>query len=367
MKIAQVAPLYEAVPPKLYGGTERIVSYLTEELVAQGHDVTLFASGDSQTAASLVAVVPDALRLVEDCVDSLAPHIVMLEKVMEQAHKFDIIHFHTDYLSFPFASRLKTPHLTTLHGKLTLMELHAIYNQYRDEPVISISHDQRKPLPQANFIRNVYHGLPEAFLKLGSGKGGYFAFLGRISPEKRCDRAIEMAIKSSTTLIIAAKVDKVDQEYFDAEIKPLLDHPLINFIGEIGDDEKQEFLGNARALLFPIDWSEPFGLVMIEAMACGTPVIAWNMGSVSEIIEDGKTGFIVTDINEAMEAANKISMMNRQSVRDIFEQRFTARRMATDYLQIYETLISKDFRLTQTKNRMLSADYTDKSQSSTVI
>lgn len=358
MKIAQVAPLYEAVPPQLYGGTERIVSYLTEELVTQHHDVTLFASGDSQTSASLVSVVPQALRLVEECVDSLAPHIVLLEEVIDQAHAFDIIHFHTDYLSFPFASKLLTPHLTTLHGRLTVPELQLIYNRYRDEPVNSISYSQRKPLQQANFVANVYHGLPQDFLKLGTGTGNYFAFLGRISPEKRCDRAIEIAIKSSTTLIIAAKVDKVDKEYFDAQIKPLLDHPLIQFVGEIGDHEKQELLGNARALLFPIDWPEPFGLVMIESMACGTPVIGWNEGSVPEIIEHGKTGFIVNNMTDAMEAVDKLDMIDRQNVRSIFEQRFTASRMARDYLEVYMNLFSKDFGLSQT-NSNLSVDYTD--------
>ena len=358
MKIAQVAPLYEAVPPKMYGGTERIVSYLTEELVMLGHDVTLYASGDSQTSASLVSVVPQALRLVEDCVDSLAPHIVMLEEVMDNAHAFDIIHFHTDYLSFLFAGKCLTPHLTTLHGRMNVPQLQLIYNRYREEPVTSISYSQRKPVQQANFVGNVYHGLPHDFLKLGTGNGGYFAFLGRISPEKRCDRAIEIAIKSATPLIIAAKVDKVDKEYFDSQIKPLLDHPLIQFVGEIGDQEKQEFLGNARALLFPIDWPEPFGLVMIESMACGTPVIGWNAGSVPEIIEHGKTGFIVNNMTEAAEAVDKIGTINRQNVRAIFEQRFTANRMANDYLQVYMNLFSKDFGLSQTNSNM-SVDYTD--------
>jgi glycosyltransferase involved in cell wall biosynthesis len=296
--------------------------------------------------------------LVEDCVDSLAPHIVLLEEVIDRAHEFDIIHFHTDYLSFPFASKLLTPHLTTLHGRLTVPELQLIYNRYREEPVTSISYSQRKPLQQANFIGNVYHGMPQDFLKLGTGAGGYFVFLGRISPEKRCDRAIEIALSTSTTLIIAAKVDKVDKEYFDAEIKPLLDHPLIQFVGEIGDHEKQELLGNARALLFPIDWPEPFGLVMIESMACGTPVIGWKDGSVPEIIEHGITGFIVNNMIEAVEAAGNLSMINRQNVRATFEQRFTASRMATDYLQVYTNVISKDIGFSQTNSNM-SVDYKD--------
>jgi glycosyltransferase involved in cell wall biosynthesis len=342
MKIAQIAPLYEAVPPKLYGGTERIVSFLTEELVRQGHKVTLFASGDSVTRAQLVASVPQALRLNEKCEDALAPHIVQLQKVIESSGDFDFIHFHTDYLSYPFTQFLDVPHLTTLHGKLTIDELQMVYDTYPDEPLVCISDSQCKPLPQANFVGRVHHGLPINLFKQGNGNGNYFAFLGRISPEKRCDRAIEIAITTNTPIKIAAKVDKADQDYFEQCIKHLLDHPLVQFIGEINEDQKQEFLGNAKALLFPIDWPEPFGLVMIEAMACGTPVLAWNNGSVPEIIDEGRSGFIVNSMDEAIGAANKISSLNRSRVRSCFEQRFTATRMANDYVNIYQKLVMQN-------------------------
>jgi glycosyltransferase involved in cell wall biosynthesis len=342
MKIAQVAPLYEAVPPKLYGGTERIVSFLTEELVRQGHDVTLFASGDSVTKAKLVACVPQALRLNERCEDSLAPHIVQLQQVIESSGEFDLIHFHTDYLSFPFTQFLDVPHLTTLHGKLSIDELQLIYNTYSDQPVICISDSQCKPLPQANFVGRVHHGLPTNLFTKGDGSGNYFAFLGRISPEKRSDRAIEIAIASNTPIKIAAKVDKADREYFAQKIQPLFDHPLVEFVGEIDEEQKQEFLGNAKALLFPIDWPEPFGLVMIEGMACGTPVIAWNNGSVPEIIDEGRSGYIVNSIEEAIDAAKKISALDRSLVRHCFEQRFTAKRMTKDYVAIYQKLVTKN-------------------------
>jgi glycosyltransferase involved in cell wall biosynthesis len=338
MKIAQVAPLYEAVPPKLYGGTERIVSFLTEELVQQGHEVTLFASGDSVTNARLIACVPSALRLKEKCEDPLAPHIVQLQQVMECSAEFDLIHFHTDYLSFAFTQWIDVPHVTTLHGKLTIEELQMIYDTYPDEPVICISSSQCKPLPQANFVSRVHHGLPENLFKKANGSGNYFAFLGRISPEKRCDRAIEIAIATNTPIKIAAKIDKADREYFEINIKHLFDHPLVEYIGEINEEQKQEFLGNAKALLFPIDWPEPFGLVMIEAMACGTPVIAWNHGSVSEIIDQGLSGFIVNSMEEAIDAAHNISQLNRNEVRNCFDQRFTAKRMAEDYVEVYRKL-----------------------------
>ena len=339
MKIAQVAPLYEAVPPKFYGGTERIVSFLTEELVRQGHNITLFASGDSTTNAKLVACVPEALRLKEKCEDSLAPHVVELQKVIERSGEFDIIHFHTDYLTFPFTQFLDVPHVTTLHGKLSIQELQMIYDTYPDEPVVCISDSQREPLPQANFVGRVHHGLPVDLFKQGKGNGNYFAFLGRISPEKGCDRAIEIAIANNTPIKIAAKIDKADMEYFERKIKPMLDHSLVDFIGEINEDQKQEFLGNAMALLFPIDWPEPFGLVMIESMACGTPVLAWNCGSVPEIIDEGRTGFIVDSIPQAIEAAKKISSLDRSMVRQCFEQRFTVKRMAEQYLSLYQKLI----------------------------
>ena len=338
MKIAQVAPLYEAVPPKLYGGTERIVYYLTEELVRLGHDVSLFASGDSKTKARLVAHVPEALRLNRSCEDTLAPHIVQLQEVIEQADEFDIIHFHTDYIHFPFTRKLSAPHLTTLHGKLTIPELQLVYNKFPHQPVVSISNKQREPLPQANWIGTVYHGLPADLHKAGDGKGGYLAFLGRVSPEKGLDVAISTAKAAGIKLKIAAKIDKADEEYFKERIKPLLDHPLIEFKGEINEKEKTAFLGNALAMLFLINWDEPFGLVMIEAMACGTPIIAFGRGSVPEIIEHGKNGFIVENENQAIEAVKLAGRLSRKKVRESFEQRFTARRMALDYVAIYQRL-----------------------------
>jgi len=341
MKIAQVAPLYESVPPKLYGGTERIVSFLTEELVRAGHEVALFASGDSVSSATLVACIPEALRLKEKCEDLLAPHIVQLQNVIENSGKFDIIHFHTDYLSFPFTQFLNVPHLTTLHGKLTIEELQMIYDTYPDEPVVCISDSQCKPLPHANFIGRVHHGLPVDLFKKGNGSGNYFAFLGRISPEKRCDRAIQIAIATDTPIKIAAKIDKADRDYFETEIKRLFDHPLVEYIGEINEHQKQEFLGNALGLLFPIDWPEPFGLVIIEAMACGTPVLAWNQGSVPEIIENGTSGYIVDSMDNAIEAAKKIQALDRSQVRKCFEQRFTAERMMKQYLELYQKQIIK--------------------------
>jgi glycosyltransferase involved in cell wall biosynthesis len=342
MKIAQVAPLYESVPPKFYGGTERVVYYLIEELVKLGHDVSLFASGDSRTSAKLIADIPEALRLKkEGCEDMLAPHIVQLQNVIERANEFDIIHFHNDYLHFPLTNNLKVPHLTTLHGKLTIAELQLIYNKFSTQPVVSISNDQRKPLPQANFVSTVYHGLPEKLFSAGNGEGNYFAFLGRVSPEKGCDRAIEIAISTNTQIKIAAKIDKADEAYFEEEIKPLLNNPLVTYIGEINEKQKGEFLGKAKALLFPINWNEPFGMVLIEAMACGTPVVAWKLGSVPEIIEDGKSGFIVNNMEEAISAVGRISSLDRSMVRKVFENKFTAKRMATDYLKVYSDLISR--------------------------
>lgn len=338
MKIAQVAPLFEAVPPKLYGGTERVVHYLTEELVKLGHDVTLFASGDSKTNATLVSHVPEALRLDKYCEDTLAPHIVQLMDVIERADEFDMIHFHNDYLNFPFTQRLSTAHVTTLHGKLNIPELQLIYNKFPDQPVISISNSQRKPLPQANWIRTVYHGLPFDLHKAGNGKEGYLAFLGRVSPEKGLGAAISVAKKMGLRLKIAAKVDKADREYYAEQIKPLLDDPLIEFIGEINEEQKTEFLGNALALLFLINWEEPFGIVTIEAMACGTPVIAFGRGSVPEIVENGKSGFIVQNEEEAVEAIKRVPGLDRETVRECFEKGFTARRMALDYVDVYQRL-----------------------------
>jgi len=341
MDIAQVAPLYESVPPKSYGGTERVVSYLTEELVRQGHQVTLFASGDSITKARLVAPCHQALRLHPTCVDPLAYHIMMLEQVFATGADFDIVHFHIDYLHFPLASRQTIPTLTTLHGRLDIPDLVPLYQAYPDMPVISISESQREPLSWLNWQGTVYHGLPEALYNFHEETGAYLAFLGRISPEKRVDRAIHMAIKANMPLKIAAKVDQVDHAYFEAIIKPLLDHPLVDYIGEIGDHEKNDFLGQAYALLFPIDWPEPFGLVMIEALACGTPVIAHHQGSVPEIIEPGVTGWIVESIDDAVAAIRQVSTLSRRRCRQGFEARFLVSRMAKDYVHLYQTQLKK--------------------------
>jgi glycosyltransferase involved in cell wall biosynthesis len=341
LRIAQVSPLYERVPPAMYGGTERIVHFLTEELVRQGHDVTLFASGDSQTSATLIAPCSHALRLYPGTVDVLPPHFVMLEQVADRLAQFDIIHFHIDYLHFPLSRRLRFPHLTTLHGRLDIPELGPLYDVYSDEPVVSISDKQRCPLPQANWQGTVQHGLPPNLYTLNQQPDGYLAFIGRISPEKRVDRAIEIARRVGLPLKIAAKVDKNDREYFEQEIRPLLQQPGIEFIGEIGEDQKNDFLGHARALLFPIDWEEPFGLVMIEAIACGTPVIAFRRGSVPEIIEHGVTGFIVDTADEAVEAARRIDTLSRVHIRRRFERRFTSMRMASDYVTIYRRLLKE--------------------------
>lgn len=338
MKIAQVAPLYEAVPPKLYGGTERIVYYLTEELVNLGHNVTLFASGDSKTNATLVANIPEALRLKKNCEDMFAPHIVQLQEVIERADQFDIIHFHTDYLHFPFTQNLSNAHVTTLHGKLSIHELQSVYNKFPAQPVISISYNQRRPLPLANWVGTVHHGLPIDLYKPGNGDGNYLAFLGRVSPEKGLDKAISIAKAAGIKLKIAAKIDKADEAYFEKHIKHLLNDPLIEYIGEINEQQKTEFLGKALALLFTINWDEPFGIVMIEAMACGTPVIAFECGSVPEVIVNGKNGFIVHNEEEALNAIQQLMQLERQKVRTIFEERFTAQRMAKDYLKMYQKL-----------------------------
>lgn len=338
MRIAQVSPLYESVPPATYGGTERVVSYLSEELVRQGHEVTVFASGDSRTAARLVPVCPKSLRLAEGCVDQLAHHILMLELVAREAHLFDLVHFHIDYLHFPLSRRLSLPRLTTLHGRLDLPDLPALYRCFSDEPVVSISDAQRRPLPFANWVRTIYHGLPEGLYRLHPEAGDYLAFCGRISPEKRTDRAIEIAEAAGLPLRIAGKVDRVDREYFSEVIEPMLERPGVEYIGEIGDSEKDDFLGGARALLFPIDWPEPFGLTMIEAMACGTPVIAFPHGSVSEVLEDGVTGFLVESVEEAVEAVGRLGELSRDRCRAEFEERFSVRRMAEEYLGVYGRL-----------------------------
>src|SRR6201986_2212092 len=340
MRIAQVAPLTEAVPPKLYGGTERVVHWLTEELVALGNDVTLFASGDSQTSAKRDATWPRALRLDGSVRDPNALHMVMLERVRQKCddEEFDFLKFHLDYYPWSLFYRQPTPFLTTLHGRLDLTEHQPAFNTFRDVPVISISDAQRRPVPQANWVRTIHHGLPEKLLTPKNVTPGYLAVLGRIAPEKGVDRAIRIAIRCGIPLRIAAKVDRADQEYYDEVIRPLMDHPLVDFIGEIGDHEKSDFLSGAIGLLVPIDWPEPFGLVMIEAMACGTPVIAYNRGSVPEIIEDGLTGFIVEDEISAVAAVNSLSTLNRDAIRKQFETRFTARRMALDYMAAYRSL-----------------------------
>jgi glycosyltransferase involved in cell wall biosynthesis len=340
MRIAQVAPLYESVPPRLYGGTERIVHYLTEELVSAGHDVTLFASADSETSATLEPIVPKALRLDQHVVDPLLPHLLMMDKVCRAANEFDIIHFHTGCLHFPVFRECSTPHVTTLHGRLDIRELSHLLAAFPDISLVSISDYQRKPVHWANWSATVYHGLPDELYTFRAEPGTYLAFLGRISPEKRVDRAVEIAIRAGMPLKIAAKVDKADREYFE-QIKALLDHPLVEYIGEVNEREKDELLGNAYALLFPIDWPEPFGIVMIEAMACGTPVIAFRNGSVPEVMRDGKTGFIVEDIHQAVAAVERIGEISRLVCRREFENRFSARRMANDYIQIYRQLSQK--------------------------
>src|SRR3954469_14421451 len=341
MRIAQVAPLTEAVPPRLYGGTERVVYWLTEELVALGHEVTLFASGDSRTSGRLDATWPKALRLDGSVRDANALHMVMLERVRQKCddEEFDFLHFHLDYYPFSLFSRQPTPFLTTLHGRLDLPEHQPLFTAFSDIQLVSISNAQRRPVPQANFIRTIHHGLPEKLLTPQSVKPSYLAVLGRIAPEKGVDRAIRIAIRCGIPLKIAAKVDRANQKYYATLIKPMIDHPLVEYIGEIGDHEKSDFLSGAIGLLVPIDWPEPFGLVMIEAMACGTPVIAYNRGSVAEIIEDGKTGFIVEDEISAVAAVGRLSNLSREAIRKQFETRFTARRMALDYLAAYRSLM----------------------------
>jgi glycosyltransferase involved in cell wall biosynthesis len=338
MRIAQVAPLAEAVPPKLYGGTERVVAYLTDALVELGHDVTLFASGDSATKAILSPIWPRALRLDPDVKDPFVPMFMQLESVARRAHEFDVIHSHLDYFGYPLLRRIGTPSITTLHGRLDLPELRALYRLYGDIPVVSISNSQRVPLPEANFVATVLHGLPQNLLSKGEGRGGYLAFLGRISPEKAPDAAIRIAVRAGIPLKIAAKVDRVDREYFKTTVEPLLGQGDVEFIGEIREDQKQEFLGNAAGLVFPIAWREPFGLVMIEAMACGTPVIAFKNGSVPEVLENAVTGFVVHSEDQAVEAVRHIGTLDRARIRGEFERRFTAQRMAQNYLKLYAGL-----------------------------
>jgi glycosyltransferase involved in cell wall biosynthesis len=340
MRIAQVAPLAESVPPRFYGGTERVVSYLTEELVRLGHDVTLFASGDSRTSARLVPCCPTALRMNPQVIDCMPHTVVMLDEVRRRADEFDVIHFHADYFHFPLFRDISSRTVTTLHGRLDLPDLLPLFRAFPSAPLVSISDDQRRPLPPVNWTGTVPHGLPRDLLPFEPRPGeGYLAFLGRISPEKRPDHAIEIAARVGMKLKIAAKIDAVDKAYWDDKIAPLIArHRNVEFIGEISEQQKGSFLGNASALLFPIDWPEPFGLVMIEAMACGTPVIAFRSGSVPEVLEDGVSGFIVKDIDGAVKAAGRLGELDRAGVRAAFERRFTSERMAKDYVALYRGL-----------------------------
>jgi glycosyltransferase involved in cell wall biosynthesis len=339
MRIAQIAPLTEAVPPQLYGGTERVISWLTEELVELGHDVTLFASGDSVTEAKLEPMWPRALRLDGTVRDANSLHMMMIEQVCRRAGQFDIMHFHLDYFSFSLMSRQPTPFVTTLHGRLDLPEHQPVFETFSSIPVISISNAQRRPLPRANWVATVNHGLPEKLLRPQPAKPSYLAFLGRISPEKRVDTAIHIAQRCGLPIKIAAKIDRSDADYFEESIRPLFASPGVEYIGEITDAQKPDFLSGAIALLVPIDWPEPFGLVMIEAMACGVPVVAFNRGSVAEIVEDGVTGFVVEDETSAVGAVHGVASLSRENIRRKFEERFSARRMAKDYLAVYRRMI----------------------------
>jgi glycosyltransferase involved in cell wall biosynthesis len=341
MRIAQVSPLYEAVPPRLYGGTERVVSFLTEELVAMGHEVTLFASGDSRTSARLEPMCEEALRLDPNIRDRMAPHMKMMEVIRDRVDEFDVIHFHNDYLPFSLFSRQPTPFVTTIHGRLDLPEFVDVYGAFPKVALVSISDSQRAPVPNLNWVRTVHHGLPQNILTPRNVRQDYLAVLGRVSPEKGVDKAIHIAGKAGLRIKIAAKVDAADEEYFQAVIKPLLKQPHVEFIGEINEMQKPDFLSGAHALLFPIDWPEPFGLVMIESMACGTPVITFERGSVPEVIEDGVTGFITRDEADAVRAVRRLDEISRVGVRARFEQRFSARRMAENYLSVYEEMVER--------------------------
>ncbi len=342
MRIAQVAPLYESVPPRTYGGTERVVHNLTETLVDLGHQVTLFASGDSVTKGELVVGSTQSLRLNPEGPDPLIHHYLMLEQVYRMRDQFDVVHFHVDYLHFPRTRAENLTNVSTLHGKLTISDLYPLYREFSEMPVISISDSQRAPLPWLNWQDTIYHGLPLDLFKPVAKSDGYLAFLGRISPEKGVDRAIEIAHRSGLPLKIAAKIDKVDEAYFDSVVQPLLKEHRgrVEFIGEINDAQKQDFLGGAKALLFPINWPEPFGMVMIEAMACGTPVVAFTQGSVPEVIENGSNGFAVESVEEAVRRIAEIDSIDRLGCRSYFEKHFSAVRMANDYLRVYKKLIT---------------------------
>ena len=340
MRIAQISPLYEPVPPAGYGGTERVVSWLTEALVAAGHELTLFASADSRTSARLVPCAPRALRTDPNAHDPIASHMLMLEQAFSRADEFDVIHAHVDYLAFPFARRVSRPTLTTLHGRLDLPVLQPMFREYREQRVISISDDQRRPLPHARWEATIHHGLPPELFEFHAEPDDYLAFLGRISPEKRVDRAIEIAVRAGRRLKIAAKIDTADRAYYERAIAPLFEYPGVEYVGELGDADKNEFLGQAAAVLFPIDWPEPFGLTMIESLACGTPVIAWPQGSVPEVIEDGVSGFLCGDVAAAVRAVDELAKLDRRRCREAFEARFTAERMARDYAAVYRRLCS---------------------------
>jgi len=340
MRIAQVAPLYESIPPRLYGGAERVVSYLSDTLTKMGHEVTLFASADSNTLANLVPMCDRSLRLDDKCAQPLAHYVLMMERVFKDSKRFDIIHFHTDYLHFPLARRHLGRTLTTLHGRLDIPDLLPLYKEFSEIPLVSVSNAQRKPLPWTNWVGTVYHGLPLHLYPFQPKTGSYLAFLGRISPEKRVDTAIAVAKRVGMPLKIAAKVDRADREYYQSIIRPLLDDPLIEYVGEIGERDKAAFLGNALALLFPIEWPEPFGLAMIEAMACGTPVIARRCGSVPEVVRHGTTGFICDTEAEMADAVERCASLNRAIIRRECEERFSASRMARNYLDIYDSLVN---------------------------
>lgn len=338
MRIAQVAPLAESVPPRRYGGTERVVSYLTEELVRQGHDVTLFASGDSTTSARLFPVRERAERLREHSADGMPYEVLMLEHVCRRAAEYDVVHFHVDYIHFPLVRGLQLPSLTTPHGRLDIPAIAPLYREFAELPLVSISNSQREPLPDLNWQGTVYHGLPLESYRVQPKRGEYLAFLGRLSPEKRFDHAVEIAKRCGIPLKVAAKVDPADEEYYETVARPAMAHPLVEYVGEIGDHEKQELLGGALALLFTLDWPEPFGLVMIEAMACGTPVIAYRRGSVPEVIQEGLTGYVVDGIEAAVRAVQAVASISRRRCRTVFEARFSSHRMAQDYLSVYRRI-----------------------------